>query len=118
MALDRAERVAREYFERLPRERDLSVIDELLAPGYVDHDAPPGTPPGPEATKAFVGALLSHHPDLRIEIDDCFGSGDRAALRLRWLAPETGYRQSGIVILRVDGDGRIAERWSAYMPLS
>jgi predicted SnoaL-like aldol condensation-catalyzing enzyme len=112
-----AKDVAREYFEALPRDRDLTMIDRLLAPGYVDHDAPPGTPPGPEATKAFVGALLSHHPDLRIDIEDLFGEGDKVALRLRWLAPDTGYRQYGIVILRVDDDGRIAERWSAYMSM-
>lgn len=113
----RAKEVAREYFEGLPRDRDLSVIDRLLAPEYVDHDAPPGTPPGPEATKAFVGALLSHHPDLRIDVEDLFAEDDKVALRLRWVAPETGYRQYGIVILRVDGDGRIAERWSAYMSM-
>ena len=109
--------VARAYFEGLPRDRDLSLVDRLLAADYVDHDAPPGTPPGPEATKAFVGALLSHHPDLRIEIEDVFGEGDKVALRLRWLAPDTGYLQYGIVILRVDADGRIAERWSAYMSM-
>jgi hypothetical protein len=32
-------------------------------------------------------------------------------------APETGYRQRGIVILRVDDDGRIAERWSAWISM-
>jgi predicted SnoaL-like aldol condensation-catalyzing enzyme len=117
METDRAKQVAREYFERLPRDHDLTTIDRLLAPDYVDHDAPTGTPPGPEATKAFVGALLSHHPDLRIDIEDCFGERDRVALRLRWLAPETGYRQRGIVILRIGDDGRIAERWSAYMSM-
>ena len=68
MAGQRAKRVAREYFERLARERELGVSDELLGAGYVD-DAPPGTPPRPEATKAFVGALRSYHPDLRIALD-------------------------------------------------
>jgi predicted SnoaL-like aldol condensation-catalyzing enzyme len=116
MEADRAIEVARAFFLRLPRERDLAVCDELLADGYVDHDAPPDTPAGRGAAKAFVGAFLAHHPDLRIEILDAFGEGDRVALRLRWDAPETGYRQHGIVILRVDDDGRIAERWSAYMP--
>jgi hypothetical protein len=117
MEPDRAREIARAYFLRLPRDKDLTVCDELLASGYVDHDSPPGTPPGPAATKAFVGALLSHHPDLRIEIEDEVAEDDRIALRLRWEAPETGYRQSGIVILRLDDDGRIAERWSAYMPV-
>jgi hypothetical protein len=111
-----AKETARSYFDRLTRDRDLTVCDELLSPDYVDHDAPPDTPPGPAATKVLVGALLEHHPDLRIEIEELFGEGDRVALRLRWHAPETGYRQHGIVLLRFDGDGRIAERWSAYMP--
>jgi predicted SnoaL-like aldol condensation-catalyzing enzyme len=117
METSRAKQVAREYFECLPRDRDLSLVDRLLADDFVDHDAPDGTPPGPEATKAFVGALLSHHPDLKIEIEDCFAESDQVALRLRWVAPETGYRQRGIVILRIDEDGRIAERWSAYMSM-
>ena len=116
MDVERAKQVAREYFVRLPRGKDLSVCDELLAADYVDHDAPPDTPPGPAAQKAFVGALLSHHPDLRIEIEDIVAEDARVALRLRWNAPETGYRQRGIVMLRLDEDGRIAERWSAYMP--
>ena len=50
-------------------------------------------------------------------IEDVFGEDDKVALRLRWLARETGYQQYGIVILRVDDDGRIAERWSAYMSM-
>jgi predicted SnoaL-like aldol condensation-catalyzing enzyme len=111
-----AKETARSYFERLMLEHDLSVCDELLSDDYVDHDAPPRTPPGPDATKVFVGALLEHHPDLRIEIEELFGEGDRVALRLRWHAPETDYRQHGIVLLRFDAGGRIAERWSATMP--
>ena len=113
---ERAKQVARDYFDRLPREGDLAVCDELLAPDYVDHDSPPGTPPGPEATKAFVGALLSHHPDLRIDVEEVVAEDARVALRLRWNAPQTGYRQRGIVMLRLDERGQIAERWSAYMP--
>src|SRR2546423_8998637 len=111
--MDRKE-IARSYFERLTLDRDLSACDDLLTRGFVDHDAPPETPSGPEAAKAFAGAMISHHPDLRIEIEDLFGEGDRVALRLRWLAEQTGYRQYGIVVFRFEGD-RIAERWSAYM---
>jgi predicted SnoaL-like aldol condensation-catalyzing enzyme len=106
--------IAVDYFQRLATEHDFGAVDELLTPGYVDHDAPPGTPPGPDAAKAFVGALLDHHPDLRVEIEDIFGEDDRVALRLFWNAPASGFRQRGIVVLRFEGD-RIAERWSAYM---
>jgi predicted SnoaL-like aldol condensation-catalyzing enzyme len=105
--------IARSYFERITA-GDLGAVDELLTADFVDHDSPPGTPRGPEAAKAFAGAMISHHPELRIEIEDVFGEDDRVALRLRWNAEATGYVQYGIVVFRFEGD-RIAERWSAYM---
>jgi len=105
--------IACSYFSRVTG-GDLDAVHELLAPDFVDHDAPPGTPPGPEAARAFAGAMIAHHPDLKVEIEDVFGEADRVALRLRWNAEETGYVQYGIVVFRFDGD-RIAERWSAYM---
>jgi len=105
--------IARSYFARVSS-GDLEAIDELVTPGFVDHDGPPGTPAGPEAAKAFAGAMISHHPDLTIEVEDIFGEDDRVALRLRWNAAQTGYVQYGIVVFRFEGD-RIAERWSAYM---
>ena len=105
--------IAESYFARITS-GDLDAVNDLVTPGFVDHDAPPGTPPGPEAAKAFAGAMISHHPDLTIEVEDSFGEDDRVALRLRWNAEETGYVQYGIVVFRFEGD-RIAERWSAYM---
>jgi predicted SnoaL-like aldol condensation-catalyzing enzyme len=105
--------IAISYFARITS-GDLDVVNELVTPDFVDHDAPPGTPTGPEAAKAFAGAMISHHPDLTIEVEDVFGEDDRVALRLHWNAEETGYVQYGIVVFRFEGD-RIAERWSAYM---
>lgn len=105
--------IACSYFERVTA-GDLDAVDDLLTPAFVDHDAPPGTPHGPAAAKAFAGAMISHHPDLTIEIEDVFGENDRVAMRLRWNAEQTGYVQYGIVVFRFEGD-RIAERWSAYM---
>ncbi len=104
--------IARSYFERITG-GELDAVNDLVTPEFVDHDAPPGTPPGPEAAKAFAGAMISHHPDLKIEIEDVFGEDDRVALRLRWNAEQTGYVQYGIVVFRFEGE-RIAERWSAY----
>ena len=110
--MDRKE-IAKSYFARVTA-GDLDAVNDLLTLGFVDHDSPPGTPPGPEAAKAFAGAMTSHHPDLKVEVEDVVGEDDRVALRLRWNAEETGYVQYGIVVFRFEGD-RIAERWSAYM---
>ena len=113
-----AKRVIGEYFDRLLNQRDLSVCDELLSPEYVDHDAGPGAVPGPDETKAYVEEFLLQHPDMRVEVKDVLSEGDKVAVRLRWegtnSATGEACRKDGIIILRLDADGRIAERWSAY----
>ncbi len=122
MDADRAKALVREYFQRLLVEKDLSACDELLAPEFVDHDAPAGTPPGPDATRRFVAAFLTRHPDLRFEIEEMFAEESRVALRATWIATdaETGapYRRRGIVLVRLDDAGQLTERWSAYTDLA
>jgi predicted SnoaL-like aldol condensation-catalyzing enzyme len=109
----------REYFRRLINERDLSVCDELLADDYVDHDAPATVPPGPGETKRFVAQMLKDRPDMQITVEDILAEGDRVALRniWHWTDGESGDKQQqmGILILRLNDAGLIAERWSAYV---
>lgn len=113
--------LVREYFQRLLNERDLTVCDERLARDYVDHDAPPSTPPGPESSKQFVAGFLAEYPDLHIEILDTVAEGRQAAVRLIWDGhhAETGARfhQMGIVLLRLNDQKQFVERWSAYQSL-
>ena len=116
-----AQVVVREYFHRLFDERDLTVCDELLSSDYKDHDAPPDTPPGPENTRNFVAGFLDEYPNLRVEIEDLIAEGGSAAARIVWRGnhKETGeaIHQMGVVILRVNENGQITERWSAYKTL-
>lgn len=106
-----------EYFDRLLNQHDLSVCDELLAADYVDHDDVDGFPPGLEDPKTFVSGLLESYPDIHVDVKDVVIEGDRAAVRLHWEGThaETGetLEREGIIILRMDEDGRVAERWSA-----
>ena len=121
MGSEAAKALVRDYFQRLLNERDLSVCDERLSDDYVDHDAAPDTPPGPASIKAFVARFLHEYPDMRIEIEDIPAEGDRVAARIVWRGSRRAsgepHRQMGIIILRLDAQGRIAERWSAYKPL-
>jgi hypothetical protein len=113
--------LVRRYFCRLLNDRDLSVCDELLAPNYVDHDAPEGTPPGPQNTKTFVAQFLDDHPELHVTVEDLVVESNKATARLIWTGTNrhTGARfhQMGIVILHLNESGQIVERWSAYTPL-
>ena len=118
MSPDSPKSSALEYFDRLINRRDLSVCEELLSSSYIDHDAPEGTPPGPESTVAWVGCFLDDHPDLKVELHDVLAEDRKVSLRLEWRGThaESGepHRKSGIIILHFDRNGRIEERSSAY----
>ncbi len=112
------EALVRSFFQRLLNDKDLSVCEAMLAADYVDHDAGPDTPPGPESIKAYMADFLARYPDLHVEIEDLFCSGNRAAARLVWRGTnsQTGeaYQQAGIIMLRLNDQGQFVERWSAY----
>ena len=115
---EQAKTIGREYFHRLLNQKDLAVCDELLAHDYIDHDAPADAPPGPREAKWFVSQMLKERPDMQVTVEDVFAEGNRVALRniWHWTDGESGEkrRRMGILILRLNDNGQIAERWSAY----
>ncbi|MDP6039761.1 MAG: ester cyclase [Candidatus Latescibacteria bacterium] len=110
--------IVRDYFYRLLNEKDLSVCNEILAPGYIDHDAPENTPPDPESTRKYVANLLNDYPDLKIQIEDILSENNKVAVRLTWHGThkDSGdiLHHWGIVILHLSERGQIVERWSTY----
>ncbi|MBN2393270.1 MAG: ester cyclase [Anaerolineae bacterium] len=118
---DAAKVLVREYFHRLLNEKDLSVCDEMLSSNYLDHDAPPDTPPGPKSTKEFVAGFLEEYPDMHIDIEDILEEGNEVAVRIVWRGNHRGsgeqFHQMGIIILRLNEKGQLVERWSAYKSL-
>lgn len=98
------------------------LAGHFVTPDYVDHEAPPGTPPGPEGANAVLRWLRGAFADLSYEIIDAFGDGDRVAVRLTTTgthtgeflgAPPTGrqFRVEAIHIFRIQ-DGKVAEHWA------
>jgi predicted ester cyclase len=111
--------------ERIPLEvvngGNFGLLDELLAPDFVDHFAQPGVPPTREGLKQSLTALKTAFPDLRYTIDDSIESGDRIVHRLTGSGtmkadymgmPATDKRATWteIHIGRV-ANGRLAEHW-------
>ena len=95
---------------------------QMVTPDYVDHEAPPGTPPGPEGANAVLRWLRGAFADLSYEILDAFGDGDRVAVRLITRgthtgefmgAPPTGrhFEMEAIHLYRI-ADGKVAEHWA------
>src|SRR5262245_48308114 len=72
----------RRTFEELFMRGNLALADELVTADFVNHDAPPGTPSGPEGLRRVVVMLRAAFPDLRYTIDDAIAAGDRVAVRV------------------------------------
>jgi steroid delta-isomerase-like uncharacterized protein len=115
---------SRRFFEEVWGKGNLAVIDELTAPNFVDHNAPPGLPPGLEGFKQFAVMYRSAFPDMQISVDDLIAEGDKVVIR--WTArgtnsgslfgmPATGKAVTitGITIER-KVDGMTVEGWNSY----
>jgi predicted ester cyclase len=61
---------------------NIDLIDELLAPDYVNHSpATPEQPTGPEGLKGVVSIFRSAIPDLKMVVEDMIAEGDKVVLR-------------------------------------
>ena len=58
----------RRFWEEAFNGRDLSVLDELLAPDYLNHAALPDTPRGPAGQAQVLERIWAALPDARFEI--------------------------------------------------
>jgi serine phosphatase RsbU (regulator of sigma subunit) len=99
---------------------NLDVVDELMAPDYVDHTVPPGKYAGREGLKRSLAKQLASSSDLHFHIEEQIAEGDKVITwiigsgthdreRFLGLAP-TGERMTMefIYISRV-ADGKIVE---------
>jgi predicted SnoaL-like aldol condensation-catalyzing enzyme len=107
------------HFEEFVNRKNIAIGDVNFAPEFVDHgaDVPPGTPPGPEGAKQYVGSALQKFPDMHVTIEDVIAEGDKVVVRNTWRAtnPSNGVRLqfAGIVIWRI-AHRQLVERW-AYL---
>src|SRR5215208_692531 len=71
----------RRYFSVF-EQGNIDLLDELLAPDYVNHTpATPDLPTGPEGVKGVVSMFRSAMPDLKVVIEDMIAEGDKVATR-------------------------------------
>ncbi|MEP6681355.1 MAG: ester cyclase [Chloroflexota bacterium] len=72
--------------ERIPLEifnqGNFGLIDELIAPEFVEHYAQPGVPPTREGFMQVAMALRSAFPDLHYTVEDAIEAGDKIVHRL------------------------------------
>lgn len=125
MSADSNKALSRRFMEEAFNAGNLDVIDELVAPGFVNHDpAAPESTVGPEAAKASIEGYRMAFPDLRIKVEDQIADDDRVVTRWSGTGthqgelmgiPATG-KQSTVTGISIDliVDGRIAESWTNW----
>ena len=122
MSTEQNKALVNRLVEEVLNQHNVSVIDEIASPDFVEHEAlPPGIPPGREAPKVLFTALRSAFPDLKATIEHLIAEGDEVVLHMTWTGtqegefmgiPPTGNRISiGVIdIIRV-ADGMLVEHW-------
>ena len=77
MSVNENKAVVREFVSKVLVDRDLSMIDKLLAPNYVNHLGNVDL----EGFKKMLSTMKSAIPTQEIEIEDMVGEGDSVVIR-------------------------------------
>lgn len=113
--------IQKRWGKEVASEGKLDVLDEILAPDFVDHDPAPDQPPGRDGLKEFFRSFRKSFPDLETEVNEMFANDDHVALRytirgthrgeFMGIAP-TGRRieAAAMQIARFE-NGKVKERW-------
>jgi steroid delta-isomerase-like uncharacterized protein len=113
--------IVREFIDRLFTDGDVSVLDDLAAPDYVDHDPPFGAAGTADGWRATATMIRDAFPDWHSDVHALYAEGDIVVERFTASGTHKGAifgippsekvcTLAGINIFRVR-DGRIVERW-------
>ena len=119
---DQIKAAARRVLEEIFPSNDEAALREVVTQDFVNHEAPPGVPPGPDSVIVYMQLLDRAFSDQRWDIEKVISEGDTVAIYCRHSGRHTGdffglpatgrafdYRQ--MHLLRMRGD-RGAEHWA------
>ncbi|WP_328991592.1 ester cyclase [Kribbella sp. NBC_01245] len=116
------EAIARKVLEEIFPANDEAALREVVSDQFVNHEAPPGTPPGLGGITMFMRLLNEAFSDQRWEIHDVVADGDMVALRCTHSGRHTGtffglpatgrpFSYNQMHMIRLD-DGKGVEHWA------
>lgn len=114
--------VARRVLEEIFPANDENALREVVSDRFVNHEAPPGTPPGLGGITMFMHLLNEAFSDQRWEIHDVIEESDKVVLRCTHSGVHTGdffglaatdrrFAYSQMHLLRME-DGKGVEHWA------
>jgi steroid delta-isomerase-like uncharacterized protein len=98
---------------------DISSVEDIVAPDYVDHSRQLH---GPEGARQFLSMIFRSFPDFHMQIEDLISEGDKVWFRITITgthigdfmgAPPTGNKfvEPAVMIFRMK-DGKAIETWA------
>ena len=73
--------IVRQFYVEIISNGDLSAIERLVHPDFVEHNTLPGAASGREGLRQFVIGFHASFGQVNYVIDDLIGEGDRVAVR-------------------------------------
>lgn len=122
LTVDENKANARRVLEEVFPANDQTALRELMDDSFVNHEAPPGTPPGLGSVTMFMNLLAGAFSDQRWTIDQVIAEGDLVAIHCVHSGRHTGdffglpatgrqfaYKQMHMIKMR---NGKGVEHWA------
>ncbi|MEA4910342.1 MAG: ester cyclase [Anaerolineaceae bacterium] len=122
MSVEQNKENASRFVEEIFNRGNIGIMDELVAPNFVEHEElPPGIPSGREGASQLFGMLRNAFPDFKATLVHLIAEGDKVVIHMTWTGtqkgefmgmPPSGKRMTipVIDILRFD-EGQVTEHW-------
>ena len=120
--------IIRRIVEEIQNRDNLALIDELLAPNFVNHTPAPGLSPDREGIKQLLSMFRAAFPDGVMTIEDMIAEGDKVVSRKTYRGthqgeflgiPPTGRHITiGLIDIMRLVDGQVVEHWHVGDDLS
>jgi predicted ester cyclase len=122
MSTESNKALVRHLVEEVQNRGNIAAVDEIAAPTFVNHSAPPGMPADREGVKQVTLLFRRAFPDGAMTVEDMIAEGDLVATRKTFrgthqgefmgIAPTGRHVAIGLIdIVRVV-DGRVVEHWN------
>ena len=122
MSVEQDKALVLRFVEEIFNRGNMSVVDELFAPDFVEHEElPAGIPNDREGVIQLTTMLRSAFPDFKATIEDIIAEGDKVVIRQTWRGtqkgvfmgiPPTGKSVSiGVIDIIRMADGKVVEHW-------
>ena len=91
MSTELNKKIARQLVEEILSQGNMSLVDDLLAPDFIQHEElPPGIPHRSEGFALMLTMMRSASPDFNAKVDDIIAEAEKVVVRMTWTGTQQG----------------------------